>query len=153
MNLRSLRSFALIAPLFACSSSTTSTPGAADGGTDTSPIADTGATADTGSTGDSCAGSDVAFTVDAGPEAGCTGPCDHGNALGVGMYCNGFADCSGNSTARLCASLGDPTLHFCTFLCTKPDAGGANPCGEGATCQCGSGSGGSGCGCTPNACL
>jgi hypothetical protein len=75
----------------------------------------------------------------------CGQPGDTGNQFGVGKYCNGFGDCSGQM-ASLCASLGDPKLHFCTMTCTASDMSGN--CGTGATCQCQGGQ----CGCFPDAC-
>ncbi len=72
----------------------------------------------------------------------CGQPGDTGNELGVGKYCGQITDCSGQ--ANLCASLGDPKLHFCTMICQQ----GGN-CGSGATCQCQGGQ----CGCFPNSCL
>ena len=79
----------------------------------------------------------------AGGAALCCGqPGDQGNELGVGKYCGSLSDCTG--MANLCASLGDPKLHFCTMLC---QAGGN--CGTGATCQCQ----GSQCGCFPDSCM
>lgn len=71
----------------------------------------------------------------------CGQPGDKGNELGVGEYCTGFT-CTG--MANLCATLGDPKLHFCTMTCT---AGGN--CGTGATCQCQGGQ----CGCFPDSCM
>jgi hypothetical protein len=62
----------------------------------------------------------------------CGQPGDVGNNLGVGKYCADFGGCANNGSASLCASLGDPNLHFCTFLCTK----GTTNCGTGASCQC-----------------
>ena len=72
----------------------------------------------------------------------CGQPGDAGNELGVGKYCSGFGDCTG--MANLCASLGDPQLHFCTMVCQM----GGN-CGTGATCQCQGGQ----CGCFPDSCM
>jgi hypothetical protein len=95
-----------------------------------------------------------------------------GNELGVGEFCNSSSDCHG-PMARLCASLGDPGLHFCTMTCRPPSEGGVPEggvpeggmleggvaegglpeggptCGTGATCKCQ----GAECGCIPNTCL
>jgi hypothetical protein len=85
----------------------------------------------------------------------CGHPGDLGNSLGIGRFCNGVADCQGTGIPTICATLGDPTEHFCTAMCTPADAAmlDASPfptnCGEGATCECAQG----GCGCTPNRCL
>jgi len=126
----SLFSVALIGGGVACSSS--SSTGGSTTGTD--------AGTDSGSTdGGKDAGSGDAST-------GCVSPGAPGNSDGVGKYCDTFNDCAGQ-TANICAVIGDPTQHFCTFLCTPSD-GGADPCGTGATCEC-QGQ----CGCTPNACL
>jgi hypothetical protein len=78
----------------------------------------------------------------------CGKPGDTGNDQGVGKYCASLSDCSGNMTATLCSSLGDPTTHFCTHTCTG--SGSAGQCGTNATCEC---NGGNQCGCTPNSCL
>jgi hypothetical protein len=72
----------------------------------------------------------------------CNDPSNQGNSLGVGKYCDTSSMCTG--MASLCATLGDPTQHFCTMLCQM----GGN-CGTGATCQCQ----GAQCGCTPDACV
>src|SRR5262249_55475289 len=75
-------------------------------------------------------------TKDSGTST-CGNPGDVGNSQGVGKYCTGFSDCSGNGKATTCSILGDQTTHFCTFLCTNPDGGadgGADSCGENATC-------------------
>jgi hypothetical protein len=122
--------------LYACSSSTTAPPATNTG-------------KDAGTSG-----------TDAGTKCGdagyaCGQPCDPGNSLGVGKFCNAL-ECEGLK-AGLCATLGDPANappdqqeHFCTFPCTSPDAGGAaDECGENATCECQGGQ----CGCTPNYCL
>lgn len=70
---------------------------------------------------------------------------DKGNAIGVGKYCEGFGDCFGSSKAILCAVIGDPNAHFCTFQCTQ---GSTGTCGDGASCRCQ----GSQCGCVPDSC-
>jgi hypothetical protein len=107
-------------------------------------------TGGTSETGDSGAGSDSG-TADSGSgdaaSAGCIPVGAPGNALGVGKYCATEADCSGQ-TANLCALVGGATEDFCTFFCTAPVDGGADPCGDNANCQCQGGQ----CGCTPLAC-
>ena len=101
---------------------------------------------DTGSTpADMRAGADLASL--------CGHPGDKGNSLGVGKYCTKLSDCSGNSKATLCSTLGSDNAFFCTVTCTPPANDlGSTECGENAICQCGSGSGQSGCGCYPTAC-
>lgn len=83
----------------------------------------------------------------------CGNPGDTGNALGIGKYCMGFADCADTSDAKLCSSAGNTAARktfFCTKLCDpKNDMG--SQCGDGATCQCDSG--GAGCACTPTKCV
>jgi hypothetical protein len=81
------------------------------------------------------------------PASICGEPGDPGNSIGVGKYCDDLADCSGNTEATICATLGNPQAHFCTKICSA-DAGPTD-CGEMATCVCQS----AGCGCTPDACL
>ena len=114
-----------------------------------------GGTADAGGVVDSCAPIDGSI---------CGQPCQPGNSLGVGAFCNNITECSQLPQAHLCASLGDPNAHFCTFRCSVPpeagadDAGGAGEgglpfptdCGSGATCTCDNSGN---CGCTPNTCL
>ncbi|HEX8791663.1 MAG TPA: hypothetical protein VF765_11995 [Polyangiaceae bacterium] len=96
----------------------------------------------------------------------CGQPCQTGNSLGVGAFCNSITECTHLPQAHLCASLGDPNAHFCTFECSLPPEGGAGDggegdagdassgfptnCGEGATCTCDNSGN---CGCTPNTCL
>ena len=90
----------------------------------------------------------------------CGQPCNPGNALGVGQYCDHITDCSNTPMAHLCSSLGSLTTHFCTFRCSWPDAAvpdggdGGLPfptdCGEGASCTCDNDGN---CGCTPTVCL
>jgi hypothetical protein len=122
--------------LAACSSTSSPAPASGDSGTNE-------------------ASADVA-AGDSGSK--CGNPGDQGNSLGVGRYCNNLSDC-GSTKAVICSILGDPTTHFCTLLCSPPDAGGgadaggadAGPqCGENATCQCDSTLGQ--CGCAPNIC-
>jgi hypothetical protein len=86
----------------------------------------------------------------------CGHPGDMGNSLGIGKFCSSVADCAGTGIPTICATLGDPSEHFCTAMCTPADAampeggtGFPTNCGEGATCECSTG----GCGCTPNQCL
>jgi hypothetical protein len=94
----------------------------------------------------------------------CGQPCQQGNEFGVGAFCNNITECTQLPKAHLCASLGDPNAHFCTFRCSFPPEGGAEDggdggeagspfptdCGSGATCTCNSGGS---CGCTPTMCL
>jgi hypothetical protein len=89
------------------------------------------------------------------PEAGngdvtvptsCGAPGDVGNSLGVGAYCTTSAQCASNSQATLCATLGNPNMQFCTFLCSQ---GNATGCGTGASCECQAFE----CGCVPDSCL
>ena len=85
----------------------------------------------------------------------CGNPCDQGNSKGVGQFCDFIRDCLNTTEAHLCSTLGDPTEHFCTFLCSGPSDAGADAaatsdeCGENATCQCSGGQ----CGCFPNRCM
>jgi hypothetical protein len=130
----------------ACSSSDNGSSSGTDASTD-------GATHDGSTSND----------ADAVADTGCTKPGDPGNSLGVGKYCDLLGDCSDTVDAHICATLGDPTAHFCTKTCTRPDAGGdassdasetgadggVGECGENATCACDT----AGCGCTPNVCL
>ena len=82
--------------------------------------------------------------------ASCGAPGDRGNAVGVGKYCTVLADCSNNLQASICATSGEPTQRYCTSFCYPPDAGGANPCGVGASCRCDRMLGL--CSCVPDAC-
>jgi hypothetical protein len=87
-------------------------------------------------------------------DSACGQPCEPGNELGIGRFCNTLHDCDGTQIPTICATLGDPTEHFCTAMCLTADAGdeaGAFPrdCGQGATCQCQ----GSQCGCFPTSCF
>jgi hypothetical protein len=99
-----------------------------------------GAAADGG--GDECAPIDSA----------CGQPCQEGNALGIGRFCNNIHDCEGTQIPTLCATLGNSAEHFCTAMCSPADAGEdaafTTNCGENATCQCQ----GSQCGCYPSTC-
>jgi hypothetical protein len=97
-------------------------------------------------------------SADAGDEcekidSACGQPCDPGNSLGIGKFCNNIHDCEGSKIPTLCATLGDSTEHFCTAMCSPEDAGpdAAFPtdCGENATCQCQGGQ----CGCFPSSCM
>jgi hypothetical protein len=101
-----------------------------------------GAGAGDGGTGDECGKIDSA----------CGQPCDQGNSLGIGRFCNFISDCHGTALPTVCATLGDPNEHFCTALCSPPDAsneaGFPTDCGENASCQC-QGQ----CGCFPNSCF
>jgi hypothetical protein len=85
-------------------------------------------------------------------DSACGQPCDPGNSLGIGKFCNTIHDCEGTQVPTLCATLGVPDEHFCTAMCSPPDAGPdaafMTSCGENATCQCQ----GSQCGCYPSTC-
>jgi hypothetical protein len=109
-----------------------------DSGT-AAPSADASVTADGGTPPDGGYG-DVTIPTSCGM------PGDVGNSLGVGMYCTSVAQCLGNTQATLCATLGNPNMQFCTFLCTQ---GSPTACGTGASCECQSGE----CGCVPDSCL
>jgi hypothetical protein len=96
------------------------------------------------------AGGDECGKVD----SACGQPCEPGNNLGIGRFCNTLHDCDGTQIPTLCATLGAPDEHFCTAACSPPDAGDAGgglptDCGQNATCQCQ----GSQCGCFPTACF
>lgn len=73
--------------------------------------------------------------------------------MGIGRFCNTIDDCKGTKVPTLCATLGDPSEHFCTNVCNPPDAaadagGGLESCGENALCECQGGQ----CGCYPTTC-
>jgi hypothetical protein len=87
-----------------------------------------------------------AGSLDLAAQLSCGKPGDPGNALGVGKYCDTLADCSGNTLATLCATIGLPTAHFCTMQC-DPNTVGA--CGDMANCLC---QGVGRCGCIPTYC-
>ena len=97
---------------------------------------------------------DMAHGPDLAVFSVCGHPGDTGNSLGVGKYCMKLSDCSSNSKATLCSTLGSDNAFFCTMPCTPPanDMTPDTQCGENAYCQCGSGSAQSGCGCYPTAC-
>lgn len=76
----------------------------------------------------------------------CGHPGDTGNSLGVGKFCTMLSDCSSNTKATLCTTLGSSDEFFCTMLCSS--TGPANQCGENARCACDNGQ----CGCYPTAC-
>lgn len=98
-------------------------------------------------TADMVVGRDMAFF------SVCGHPGDTGNSLGVGKFCQKLTDCTSNTKATLCSTLGSDNAFFCTMTCTPPATDmGSTECGENAYCQCGSGSAQSGCGCYPNAC-
>lgn len=122
-----------------------------------------------------CSSSSAGGTTDAGTSQDtscepidssfCGQPCQPGNSLGVGAFCNDTVDCTQLPKAHLCATLGDPGAHFCTFRCSVVPEGGASSdagddagptlptdCGQGASCKCGSGGGQTGCACTPDHC-
>ena len=101
----------------------------------------------------SATGGDMAVGKDMTFFSVCGHPGDTGNSLGVGKFCQKLSDCSSNSGATLCSTLGSDNAFFCTMVCQPPaNDMGANTCGENAFCQCGSGSAQSGCGCYPNSC-
>jgi hypothetical protein len=108
-----------------------------------------GGNGDSGSSGtpngDAGSGAPDVAPLDTGLMTACGKPGDMGNSQGVGKYCNGFADCAGNGQAILCATLGDPNAHFCTFACMSA---ASTACGAGASCQCLGGQ----CGCVPDTC-
>ena len=108
------------------------------------------------SSGKGAAGSDggeMADTACEPIESSCGQPCQAGNSLGIGRFCQNTTDCRGTKIPTLCATLGDPSEHFCTSMCSPPDAGSdagfPKDCGENATCQCQ----GAQCGCFPTACF
>jgi hypothetical protein len=78
----------------------------------------------------------------------CGNPGDPGNAIGVGKYCQTIDDCSANSKATICSTIGNPGAYFCTAQC-DPCTSPADFCGVGAACSCET----LGCGCTPIACI
>jgi hypothetical protein len=100
-----------------------------------------GATPDSGSSGnDSGSGlPDPSSSI-------CGHPGDQGNSLGVGRFCQSSNDCANNTSATICAIVGDDHSFFCTFVCHQD--GGADQCGENAECACQGGP----CGCFPKAC-
>jgi hypothetical protein len=104
-----------------------------------------------GSSAGSDAG-DMADTVCEPIDSACGQPCQAGNSLGIGRFCNHISDCQGTKLPTLCATLGAPNEHFCTAMCSPADAGDEagfpQNCGENATCQCQ----GTQCGCFPTAC-
>jgi hypothetical protein len=77
----------------------------------------------------------------------CGRPGDVGNSLGVGKFCEKITDCSSNTKATLCTTLGSDVSYFCTMTCMEGDAG-VGTCGENARCACDNGQ----CGCFPTAC-
>lgn len=93
------------------------------------------------------------------PLSACGKPGDKGNSIGVGKFCTQISDCTTEGAkTTLCSSLGNGSMpsandtYFCTIFPCKQD-GGADFCGDNATCVCGSGGGMTGCACTPNTCL
>lgn len=86
-------------------------------------------------------------------DSACGQPCQPGNNLGIGRFCNNIHDCDGTQIPTICATLGAPDEHFCTASCDPPDAGPdaelTTNCGENATCQCQGGQ----CGCFPSSCF
>lgn len=90
---------------------------------------------------------DAPTTPDTPPsDSLCGQPGDVGNELGIGKYCEGIGDCSGE--AWLCSDIGDPNTHFCTKTCSS--TGSPTQCGTGAECVCNESNQ---CGCTPSSCL
>ncbi len=137
--------FLVVGLAAACSSASSGGSGGSGGTGKDASVVDGG-----GSVGDECAPID----------SQCGQPCDKGNSLGVGQFCNHVTDCTNTPQAHLCSSLGSLTTHFCTFRCSEPDAeppeggDGSLPfptsCGTGAVCTCDNGGN---CGCTPASCL
>jgi hypothetical protein len=110
--------------------------------------------------GCSSSSSKPAATKDAGGgdecapiDSACGQPCQEGNNLGIGRFCNFTSDCNGTPIPTICATLGVADEHFCTATCSPPDAsddaGFPTNCGENASCQCQGGQ----CGCFPNSCF
>ena len=99
---------------------------------------------------DSSGGGNSGPACDAGmvdSDAGvCSQPCNPGNELGVGKYCDDSSACAGTAAA-ICAALFRPGQNYCTRVCTT--AGTDPACGTGATCACS----GAQCGCVPNYCF
>jgi hypothetical protein len=128
------------------SSGGSSSGGSSSGGSSSGGSSSGGSSSGGSSSGGSSSGStaDAGVGVDAAPFE-CGKPGDQGNSIGVGKYCDGLLDCVSNTTATLCATLGDPGAHFCTTTCAQGDN---SACGENATCQCQGGQ----CGCFPDAC-
>lgn len=92
-------------------------------------------------------GHDQSAAADLTPfHSDCGHPGDKGNALGVGKFCMTLDDCSSNSKATICTTLGNPDNFFCTMVCSA--TGPADQCGDNARCACDTG----GCGCFPTAC-
>jgi hypothetical protein len=121
-----------------------------------------GSSADSGVGRMDSGSSDAGSTDECAPiESGCGQPCDKGNSLGVGQFCNNLTDCTQTQKAHLCSSLnnspGNLPTYFCTFRCMAADAeapeGGPvypTSCGDNATCSCDDAGN---CGCTPNSCI
>lgn len=72
---------------------------------------------------------------------------DPGNSVGVGRYCQSFADCAMNSRATICSAPSDPAYRICVTLCA-PMGDIVAQCGEDALCSCDE----RGCGCMPRRC-
>jgi hypothetical protein len=80
----------------------------------------------------------------ASSDAPCVPPGTHGNALGIGAYCDAKTRCSGDAFCT--ADFGAPVgAQFCTFACSED-----KECGEGAVCYKGDSRGA---GCVPAACV
>lgn len=138
-----MRVFAIVIAFLAaaCGSSSTGPMGPGTGGNGAADMSGTGA-ADLakGAASDLAGGSGT----DGGNHAlCCNDPGNTGNSVGVGKYCNDSSMCGGG--APFCATIGDPTEHFCTTPCSM----GSTTCGDGASCQCQGGQ----CGCVPDACV
>jgi hypothetical protein len=76
----------------------------------------------------------------------CGKPCDVGNSLGVGHFCQNQSDCLDTPVNTFCTQLGDPNNFFCTRSCKMGDP--PSQCGENTRCACQGGQ----CGCFPTAC-
>jgi hypothetical protein len=113
---------------------------------------DTGsAVVDSGSAGDGCV---APYDAAAYANSTCGLPGQQGNSLGVGQFCVTSSDCTCNSQATTCSSLGNgmpgvPPTYFCFSFCMPVDGGGDAGCGPNAQCFCE----GANCVCTPDSCL
>ena len=150
-----MRKFLFVLPVFALACSSSSGDPGSGTSSGASSQSSSGGTSSgssgkpSSSSGSSSSSSSSGSAADAGYDAAgftCGSPGDKGNENGVGKYCSGLADCIGNSKAILCATLGEPGAHFCTFQCSGASD---TSCGSEATCSCDNGQ----CGCTPNKCL
>lgn len=100
-----------------------------------------------GGDGNPAAAVDMRTPIDFTFVSVCGHPGDVGNSLGVGKFCQKITDCSSNTKATLCTTLGSDVSFFCTLPCAPGDAG-AMTCGENARCACEGGQ----CGCFPTSC-